>query len=470
MFSLQVAATKKSVALAALLTIAIAFGGGYASNGVMNLVIDLAALGILLFNPGAVLGFFRCAPRPIAVMVCLTIALPLLQLVPLPPMLWQALPGRNLVEQSFTFLGMPGRWWPISVNPGRTLLALLSLIAPFTILVLTAELKNMQVLPMLWVIIAAGVSQIALGAMQLASGNQAFLLYQQLHPFTYLLGTFRNHNHVGIFLDCSLVCLAALPSDRKRFSARTGMYAGLGIVLSLGVVLTQSRSAIVLLVVPVAVLARRWWPALRQPRTTGVQGGLLAMAVLAAAIVGGTVISGSERVHESLSRFDDLTDRRSSIWQNSMLSIDRFWPIGSGIGTFNDVYQVDESLESLAPGRAVRAHNEYIEALVESGMFGAFLALAWLMALAWRAGQIIMKNGQTGGSQVSPCAIFLLFTIQSILDFPMREQALVCTAAFALGLSCRSLPRQSDRGMPEGGGLIEKRLRRRISRTRAVRV
>ena len=60
------------------------------------------------------------------------VALPALQLVPLPPSVWTSLPGAA-PGGPFTFLDRELPWAPISVAPTGTWLSLMSLLPPLAV-------------------------------------------------------------------------------------------------------------------------------------------------------------------------------------------------------------------------------------------------------------------------------------------------------------------------------------------------
>ena len=124
-----------------LLGIAIILGGGGVRYALMNAAVQLAALALLAVRPACVRTFWQAAPTGLRILLIATLALPAIQLVPLPPALWQALPGRDLVAESLALAGSPGLWMPLSLDPGRTLVALVGLTAPA---IAEACLKNLS--------------------------------------------------------------------------------------------------------------------------------------------------------------------------------------------------------------------------------------------------------------------------------------------------------------------------------------
>ncbi|EJU14688.1 O-antigen polymerase [Sphingomonas sp. LH128] len=411
---------------------AVVFGGGGSGAGIANLVVQLAALGALAYHRDAFAEFFNEAPRALSVVVGVTVALPLMQCIPLPPAVWHLLPGRIVVEQSIVLIGEQDNWMPISLNLNRTIIAFLALVPPLAILILTWRCTFRDSWSLLAVLVTCCVFCIVLGAQQLALGNRELMLYSEGANSQGLRGTFANRNTAGLFIDIGLCALVGLLWRPRQSVLRMGVGFGVALLLGLGLVLTQSRSSMTLVVVPVVMFLFYLWTV----RVTFLEhrARLLALIVTVAVIFGAVAMLGSNaRVQRSLSRFDTLEDARPAIWQDAQSSISRFWPVGSGIGTFDEVFQLDESLENLSPGRAARAHNEYLETMVESGAIAPFLIVLWavtIVVLAWRG----IRREVGRGSQAAALAIFILLAFQSILDYPLRSQALLCVAAMALGI------------------------------------
>ena len=78
-------------------------------------------------------------PRSALVLAGLCLILPLLQLVPLPPILWQALPGREAERAALALIDEDGAWQSWAITPARTLAALLAAMPPVAILLMTAS-------------------------------------------------------------------------------------------------------------------------------------------------------------------------------------------------------------------------------------------------------------------------------------------------------------------------------------------
>lgn len=417
---------------AVLLVVSVCFGGGGSGAGAANLVVQLAALAALAFHRHAVLEFFRDASRPFAALVAATLLLPLMQCIPLPPAVWQQLPGRELAVQTLSLVGRQDRWMPFSLNVQRTFIAFLALMPPFAMLVLTWRASDAGRRFLLAILVICGVVGIMLGAQQLAFGNRELMFYAEGIGSSDLQGTFANRNTAGIFADvalCALVGLFWRPRHTPLHFAVIGITAAL---LVFGLFLTRSRSSMTLVVIPVATLLACLWNSRRawisnRPRLIALAVGLTVTGILA-----GVLIDNS-RVQRSLSRFETMQDARPAIWQDTWSSIIRFWPSGAGIGTFDEVFQLDESLENLTPGRAARAHNEYLETMLELGILGPVFLGSWAVMIVVAASRGI-RGATDLGSRAAALAVFILFAFQSILDYPLRSQTLLCVAGLMLGI------------------------------------
>lgn len=416
-----------SAAFFPLLAVAVVFGGGGVRYGLMNSVVQISALAILALEPSRLVDFFRRRPTALRILTALTLLLPLLQLLPFPPLLWNVLPGRELVGQSLALIDQPDHWMTWTVDPGRTLVALIGLLAPFTILISADTSRgDFQHRVLQW-IAGLGIINVVIGAVQLASGRQLLNWYGAGNP-AHLYGTFANHNSAGLFLVISLCALLGVRTAAAR--SHRMIKAALGLLLASGVFLTQSRSSIALLFVPGAQCLFQYLEYSRDRHPfklayTAIVPILVALAAL------GTLTTGNSRAGEILRRFDDLQDARPMIWEDTVATISRYWPAGTGIGTFDEVFQVDESLENVNGHLAGRAHNEYLEIALESGIFGASLGISWFIYAILTG---IRHFSMIRSRILPPISIIIVVSIQSLLDYPLRNQAIMCVAAAMIAL------------------------------------
>ncbi|MEL7691465.1 O-antigen ligase family protein [Citromicrobium bathyomarinum] len=419
---------RASAGLALMLVIAISFGGGGRSAPLANLIVQLAALLALAVSIANLREFLLAVPRGLVVLIAISMAIPMVQSIPLPPTVWTALPGRELVSESLALIDASGTWMPFSVDPSLSLLAFIGLVAPLTVLVLAAPYRAQQIRAGLLALLGGALVCLFIGSVQFASGGDALDFYAG-GSVNRLAGTFANHNTAGIFF---VILLCLLVSAQKDWFpspfVNLGPRIALGLVFLIGVILSQSRSSIALLLFPALVLVWRLYCAHTlmkwSRRSLALASGSGALAIAMVALL---TFSGG-RGAQSIERFESLEDLRPAIWADGLVSADRFWPVGSGMGTFDDVFQLDESLEHVTPRRAGRAHNDYLEIAIESGVLGLAMVLGWvayLGSLTWRSLRSRSDLLPLGASAGLAC-----IALQSVVDYPLRNQAMLCVAAF----------------------------------------
>ena len=133
----------------------------------------------------------------------------------------------------------------------------------------------------------------------------------------------------------------------------------------------------------------------------------------------------------------------ASSWQAALA----FWPTGSGAGSYSAVYPAFEVPG--VRGFAEHAHNDYVELLIEFGLF--FVLVAALVARlavrqAWSLWRHITHDGR--GVDVAPLQLFcglglLAILLHSWVDFNLRIPANAILCACLFGAFLRPLRRVS---------------------------
>ena len=430
--------------LLALLLIAFALGGGGSRQGLANLLVQLAAIAVLVPHRTALIRFWRESPLALRVLIGLALALPLLQLIPLPPGLWSALPGRTLVSRSLELAGEEPGWMPFSLYPLRTLLAFTALITPVAVLIAGWSVSRERLVTIGWVAVACGIVTILFGLVQLGATDDSGSLFGARNPGTVLLGTFANRNSTGLLLGFALALAALLPAPRPHPAVLVGRVTICALLL-LAIVLTKSRTGLVLAGLPLALAGLRslWWAMRERTGAPGSSSGgsqrplALALAAMALLTTGGValLVTAPGPIGEALERFEAKDDPRRYIWDDASYTAARYWPLGAGMGTFDEVFQVDESLENLTKRTAGRAHNDWLELVIESGLVGPVVAVLWLVLIGWLSWQA--RRSSQRWVAWAGSSFLLAIALQSITDYPLRNQTILAFAAFALLLLTR---------------------------------
>ncbi|MDB5480798.1 MAG: hypothetical protein JWO83_1851 [Caulobacteraceae bacterium] len=420
-------------ALAALLVGAAAILGGASRENPLRLAaVELCALPLAAVSlRGMVLDkTVRTdgAAFPLALLGAIA-AVPLVQLIPLPPGYWTALPGQAPRAEALRLARIPMPWLPLSLSPDDTGRAALALIPPAAVFIATLRLgaDERWRLVCLWIALAA--AGLALGLAQVATpaGGPAYP-YGTTNVGS-LVGLFANRNHEAGFLLALLPMAAALTlASRAADHSHAGWMAWPFILVSivaLGVI--RSRAGLILAApATLASLAVAW-------RGGGGRLGGWPVAVIAAAIGVAALAVALLGLDPILSRFDSHApaDFRFEAWPHVIAAARGFLPFGSGVGSFDRVFEAVEPLALVGPTYFNHAHNDYLELWLEAGWAGAAfpaLFLVWFIPAAcraWRSGPPL--------APASSAAIALLMA-QSAVDYPLRTETLAVLFAFCCGV------------------------------------
>ena len=435
-----------------LLIAALVMGGGGSPAPAPELALEWLAVGlgaVWLLLPASARAWHR-VPRTVWLVCLLAVIVPVLQLLPLPPGLWHALPGREMEIQALTLIGQEHSWRSWSMTPERTLAALLSLLPPLVMLVLASAMSARQRVWLLGTVLVGGIATLALGALQLTSGpDSPVQLYGLSTP--NLRGFQANHNSTADVLLAALLSAFAL----IRIAARRGFLPGraaplIGLaalatgLFGFGVIFTASRMGIALL--PLALLAgvillRGWLPALNRRSLVAMAG---AVALLA---LGGAALARFNPVIASIGdRFSFENELRVELWRDGLFVARKHYPVGVGMGGFVPALVIDERLEVVRPAMPNRAHNEYVELGVEAGLFGL---LAWgailLIAARSAAAARRLPDWQLRTEVWFGAAVLILLMIHSMVDYPFRSMSLATLGALCAGLLLQSPKPGTDR-------------------------
>ncbi len=386
--------------------------------------------------------------RSLFVVMLLGLAVIALQLVPLPPELWQSLGARSVIADGYRVLGIAPPWLPLSVAPYDSLATILTLIPPLALLAACLRL-GCQPLWLVLSLVAGTIAGILLGALQVSSSGAAgspWYLYERTNV-GLATGFFANANHMATLLVISLpflaAALAAARGDRsdernvQRYSAAVALVAGIVLVIGVGIALNSSLAGYGL-VLPVLIASA----VIVLPGRSGLVRWLApAAAILLIAAVAWLATSPLGSDSRLRSSAESSVQSRQGIVATSADATAEFMPLGSGIGTFRRVYALYEDHDRLDATTYVNhAHNDYLELALETGLPGlAVLALflLWWAGAAWRAWRPGEPDPYARAAAVASAAIL----VHSVVDFPLRTAAISACFALCLALLARERPR-----------------------------
>lgn len=404
-----------------------------------------------------------------------TFLLVLLQLVPLPPSIWHALPGRTVVEDIDRLVGVGEIWRPLSMAPTETWNAFYSLFVPFALFLLVVQLDSEERYLLLPVFLGFGLLSGLMGAMQAIGAGGGLLYFYRVTNDGIAVGLFANRNHAAVYLAClfpMLAIYASLPGKSVRLRIWLSIAAGL--VLVPLILATGSRAGMLVALVglcsvPLLYRSPETYragsrameaPSLGETRLGGgarrsssadgrrgrrpgkgwsaffsklnhlhlvyLFGGLavLALGAISMWFSRGTAI---DRLLESRAG-----EARGEIWQVAFEMAREYFPFGSGFGTFPQIFKLGEPQTALGPSYANHAHNDWLELVMTGGLPAALLLAVTVYAgarqswVVWRPTHV--RPRETAYARMAS-VIFLMLALASIGDYPLRVPSMMCFAA-----------------------------------------
>lgn len=364
-----------------------------------------------------------------------------LQLIPLPPQLWSALPGRARYVAAAVAAGEPQPWRPLNLTPDRGWNALFALLPPFAALAALSRLQSRHQRIVLATWVAVALASAMIGLAQISSGGDDALRFYAVHSPHAAVGLFANRNHQALLLCCGLPLLAfwgaAGTEGAARALTRTLITVVAATFLILMIPTTGSRAglALGLLALPIAVVLG--WPGFvragqtlsrRQRRAVGGIGLLLLFATLAMA----ATFARAEAV-QRLFQTDPTDDARVKLLHPLLGMIRSFFPAGSGFGSFDPVYRGFEPFNALALSYMYQAHNDYLQIVMEGGLAGLLSLLTFLGWWMWTSIRLWRQShSEAVGFGRLGSVIILLMLVASAVDYPLRTPLMMVIAMQAV--------------------------------------
>ena len=429
--------------------------GGTRGGFLSDTILELIAIPAFLASLSSIVALPRSKSKQRAewaLMLCLAIAaLPLVQLVPLPPWLWTELPNREQMVTVFGLLGHELPWLPISVSPSATWVSVLSLLPPFAIFLGVIQLSYRERRAMSLIFIAVGIVAAFVGLAQVAQGPDSPLRFFAVTNESEAVGFFANRNHFAALLYSLLLFGAAWAtnvafavgswSDRKSFETSTiamltACFLGL-VILIVTESITRSRAGLALTIVAVAgALAL---PLADRRRSSG---GVTPVRLILASASLAIVLAVQFALYRILDRFadDPLADSRVTFARNTIAAAKASMPFGSGVGTFVSVYPTFELPQDAISNAFVNhAHDDLLEVWLEGGAISLCLMAAfaaWFLLRAakiwWRAPEDI-RTIDLLLARAATIAVPLIIA-HSAVDYPLRTGAIMAVFAFSCAL------------------------------------
>jgi O-antigen ligase len=400
------------------------------------LTLELAAV-LLLAYPLLRPVFLQRLPTSFLLGLALFVALPVLQLLPLPVSLWQTLPGRAFYAEALAAFGASGdaALRPLSLLPRATEAAWLALLPPLAVFLVAVSLHEPALRKLVYLFIGVAAVQAIVALVQFGGGaTTTFRL--SLSDIGTGVGTYVNRNHLAGMLTMALPIALGLLASRigrarenvhyrsrgflKRLAGtlshpsrfnQTLIFGAVCIAILLGVVFSRSRSGISLTMLGVLLSALVYGFKIGGQRSTNL---VVLFSVVGVALA---LEVGLAPVLERFSVEGTLEDARWTIFVSSVAALGAFFPFGSGLGTFPEVYrrfQPDDIAQFVN-----HVHNDYIEYVFEGGLVAAAVILLFLVVYvrAWPRLLRLPRWGTLSFMQAGAGLGLLLMALHGLTDY-----------------------------------------------------
>ena len=369
-------------------------------------------------------------------LILLALLVVALQLIPLPPEIWTRFPGRSGIARGYDLLAILRPWLSISELPYEAVSTTFALLPPLAIFALGATDNSRG---MAGALLIGTALAIVVGALQVASGpTSAWYFYPITN--TGAVGFFANGNHMATLLLAAIPFVPALllsGKSQQRLRGKSAAtitiaIAALGLIL-IGIALNRSLAAL-LLVVPVLLATGLMIPVGWRLRWVAVPLVVLGLAGAVAALSSNPLNSTSASSAKEFS-----LQSRQHIWRTTAAAIAETFPVGTGLGSFQQVYRLQENPDRVDATYVNHAHNDYLELAMELGLPGILLILAFFAWWGRRLAQIWSSNLSSPFDRAATIASAAILA-HSVVDYPLRTSAMAAVFAMCIGILARFRP------------------------------
>tara|TARA_Y100000296_G_scaffold87454_1_gene134718 strand:- start:4159 stop:5565 length:1407 start_codon:yes stop_codon:yes gene_type:complete len=430
----------------ALLAAVVAFTGGASRFDAIQIV-PLRSLSALFL----VLSLFLLTKERLKVERALIILfscfalIVMLQLVPLPPRIWQSLMGHLGILPLDTALGLEGTWRPLTLTPMRSWNVLGSLIVPAAGLLLAIAVRASS-LTLLRIVAGLGVLNALFGLLQIATGRSSVLYFYEVTNRGRSVGVFANENHAAVFAACSMlvVTLLGLRVRKDQSAVWERLIYPAAFFLILVVALTGgSRAGFVAVIGTILVsmtmlaLFPRPRRGLRAEQLVGQWFDQHPRLILAIPVIFVSLTAVAFLALDRTPAFRDILvsdsfeDLRWSLWPVIIEMLEGHWALGTGFGSFEQVYHIYEPSSLLMPSYVNQAHNDWAQLIIERGVLAGFLLTGILVLMAKAIGTMLLHQKRRVDA-IFWMSIFATIAAASLVDYPLRTPLFQLAAVWLL--------------------------------------
>lgn len=386
-------------------------------------------------------------PRTAWVACAVVLALPLMQLIPLPPSIWHGLPGRDLERGALALIGQDNSWRPLSMLPRTTLATMLSLCSSVILIPMVASSDRGGRSRIVATIAAVGLLSMLVGTQQVVGGSGSPLQFFQSDSHA-LSGFQRSRNGEADILliamlatACCAVELLRLTGMERRRRTVLALAGVLTLVFAVGVILTGSRTGLLLLLP--TLLAQGM---MLRPQLKGRLGLILLPVVVIVLGVTALAVQDVPAVHDALAHYQSGLDTRPAIWRKTAELVPIYGVTGVGLGVYPAIYGTVEQMDTINAFYVAHAFNDYAQLIIDAGIPGALvLAAMAIVILRGVAAGLLNPVLSSRAHYLFALATLGLLATHSFWDYPLRSPSLACIAACCVGMLLPARQRSGSR-------------------------
>lgn len=380
----------------------------------------------------------------------LIIAWGALQTLPLSPAIWITLPDRSVLSDGWTALALDAdQRYPISFIPSETRTSLLGFAVPVATLMLTLAIGRKQSGRLLyWAIPMLGALSALLGIAQVTTSADDILRWHAITNPNSATGVFANANHQATLCLMCVPWAAALGARVRRGwdggdddVGQAVIVGGLFLVNVMGV-LTAGSTAGYILLAPTLIFS---FLLFARASRSGERGTTATLAITTTTIIGSIALVASSPVLAGIgfTSFENNELTRLGIWETSTKIATTHAAVGTGLGTFTEVYRLYEPDSNITTQYVNAAHNDYIQVVIELGLPGALIlsAMLILFLVAFARTWIIREDEDYRFRRAASVSV-LIPILHSFVDYPLRTPAVACLAMACLVLMLAPLTKR----------------------------
>ncbi|MEQ9590700.1 MAG: O-antigen ligase family protein [Parvibaculaceae bacterium] len=339
-------------------------------------------------------------------------------------------PGRITIDPDQTVTGLlrwlayAGVFW-LSLHLGRERAAAKTALTAFTVIAAAYALYGL----------------IALFALE-----DTLLFYDKWAGRGSVTSTFVNRNSYATFAGLGVIATTALiigflqrQSDLPLFSRErmheflshgliSGALAFLLLFVSVtALLLTGSRAGALSTLAALVVLVWR----LTHGERLSAQSNIVGLAIFLVLGIGVVSFSGGFLADRFTSGGDPL---RAENYQQTLNAVEDHALLGSGLGSFPQLFPLYRDTEVLRDKYVTKAHNTYLENALELGLPAAFCLTLAIGSLAWQCWRGILTRSRDRHLPAIGLTASVLVGLHSLVDFSLQIPAVTVAYMFLLGI------------------------------------